>query len=218
MNSPALYLIFVLLLSALPLAARAQMEPVTMARALELGVEGLSENASSEVGMNRAATLYAIAKRLQTENTLAKRNLELVEELDTLRNLISPCRRGPCELAYIVNGGGTMYSHGAARDVSEVEDFLAGLSKQFPLPSGTGSPKATTKMDAAIIFLQSLKPYESGDAATDKESSVELAAEKQRVIAHWENLKSMIEQIPAAQAEAIAAFADNSLSWLKDEE
>ncbi|MFZ4681458.1 MAG: hypothetical protein ACOYMS_03060, partial [Terrimicrobiaceae bacterium] len=213
MKCPSAFLLLTLLACHFPMAGICAEDspdeaPVTAARALKLGLDGLLESTDpSEAGQDRAAQLYAVAKRLETENLLAKRNLELVFTLDEWRDVLSGCRRGSCDLAYIVNGGGTMYSHGAARDIAEVEVFLAGLSRNLPLASGEGSARAKGKIDDSIAFLNALKPFDSGDAAADKEANSNLAAERERVIAHWEVLKSMISEIPAGQAEKIATFA-----------
>ncbi|MGH8048358.1 MAG: hypothetical protein ACREKL_14035 [Chthoniobacterales bacterium] len=191
---------------------------MTSAEVLKLGLDGLL-NASdpSEAGQDHAAWLYATARRLETENALAQKNLELVLALDDWRDVLGKCRRGSCELACIVNGGGTMYSHGEARDCAPVEDFLAVLAKQLPLADGKGSAKATAKIEAAIAFLKKLKLYDSGDAAADKEAATRLDDERDRIIEQWENLKYMVSDIPAKQADKIAAFADDSLSWLKEQ-
>lgn len=82
------------------------------------------------------------ARELFRELALAKVNLRQVNQLNTGREMITPCRLSPFGLAAIINGGGTMYNHGAARDASEVEDFLAGVSADFPPAEGEGSAKA----------------------------------------------------------------------------
>jgi len=79
---------------------------ITAAQALKLGPEGLTELTNpSEAGQDQAAMLYATAKRLQTENTLAKRDLQAVVTLEEWRTAISQCRESAFSLAYIINGG-----------------------------------------------------------------------------------------------------------------
>jgi len=207
--------------AAMPLRAAdddSEKPPMTIARALKLGLGGVLEQADqSEAGQDEAARLYAAARRLATENALAKKDLELVLQLDEWRGVLSKCRGQSCTLAYYVNGGGTMYSHGGARDCAEVEDFLATLSKELPLAEGKGSAKADTKIDNTIAFLKALKPYESGDADSASETRTAFAEEQSRAIEQWQNLKYMVDEISAAQAVKVVGFAEDSLSWLKEQ-
>lgn len=217
-----------LLAAALAIAAPASVNgqdtgekraPLTLSRALKLGPEKLAEQTDgSEAGQDHAAHLYAAAKRIETDSALAQRDLEQVVVLDSWRDAISACRRGSCSLAYIVNGGGTMYSHGQARDCAEVEDFLATFAMSLPLPEGKGSAKAAKQVEDAIAFLKNLKVFESGDADADKKSRADLADEVKRVSEAWETLKYMIGELPPEQAAKVAAFAASSLGWLKEGE
>src|SRR5690242_17775404 len=112
-------------------AANEKKDPLPMSQALKLGEEGLLEYAgTSEVGQDRAAEFYATAKRITTEQALGEKDLRLVVDLQDWRRAISDCRKNFYALAYIVNGGGTMYSHGERRDCSAVEDFLAELDRK----------------------------------------------------------------------------------------
>jgi hypothetical protein len=191
--------------------------PVPMAKALKLGVEKLTEvTGESEAGIDRAAGLYAIAKKLETELALAKTDVERVMELEAWRDTLSLCRQSCFSLAYIINGGGTMYSHAGARDAAEVEDFLAGFSKRLPLSEGKGDPAATKMITEAMAHLKTLKPFESGEAEQDKEARKNLTEEVKRATEFWETLKYMSENIPAEDAKAVATFATSALSWLKD--
>jgi hypothetical protein len=211
------HLAFSLLLCCLSFGAEEKKTPLTAARALKLGLDGVfGECDPSEAGQDQAARLYATAKRLETENALGQKNLELVLTLDEWRDVLTKCRRESFALAYIVNGGGTMYSHGSARDCAAVEDFLAGLSKDLPLADGKGSAAAEAKIADAIAFLKTLKPYDSGDAADDKEARASLTDERARAIEQWENLKYAISDLPARKADQIVAFAEDSLGWLKE--
>lgn len=190
--------------------------PLTISRALKLGIEKLTAYTDdSEAGQDRAALLYATAKRLETESALAQKSVEAVVALDEWRKVLSNCRAGSCNLAYLVNGGGTMYSHGAARDCAAVEDFLAGFAKGMPLPAGKGSSKAQKKVAGTVAFLKKLKPFESGDASSDTRAKVAMTAEVAKVLEHWESLKYMLDELPADQADQVAAFAMASLEWLK---
>lgn len=192
--------------------------PVPMARALKLGVEKLTEiTGGSEAGIDRAAGMYAIARKLETELALAKTDVGRVMELEAWREALSLCRQTCFSLAYITNGGGTMYSHAGARDAAEVEDFLAGFSKRLPLAEGKGDPAAVKMITEAMAHLKTLKPFESGEADLDKEARKNLTEELKRATEFWETLKYMSEHIPAEDAKAVATFATGALSWLKEE-
>lgn len=194
-------------------------QPITAAQALKLGVEGLTEKLGpSEIDQDEAARLYATAKRLDTEQALAKKNLKLVTELKEWRSSLESCRGHAFTMAYIVNGGGTMYTHGHARDCAEVEDFLATLAKRLPLAEGKGDPGASKELNDAIVFLKKLKPYDSGDAKADKRAKAELVTQAKNAEEHFTSLRYMIEAVPAQDAKDIAKFAVDSLEWLKEEE
>ena len=183
-------------------------EPVTISQALKLGEEGLTEHTGlSEVGQDEAAELYATAKRITTEQALGQKNVQLVIDLDSWREVISACRRSIDSLAYIINGGGTMYSHGQRRDVSAVENFLAEMSKSLPFPDGKGDPKAAEVIDRTIALIKSLR------APRDQRS--QLSERVKSATESWTNLKHVIEEIPAEDAKKIVSFATGGVSgWL----
>lgn len=183
-------------------------EPVTISQALKVGEEGLTaQTGLSEVGQDQAAELYATAKRITTERALGEKNLQLVIDLESWRDVISACRRSVYSLAYIINGGGTMYSHGQRRDISAVEDFLAELSKALPFPDAKGDPKAAEVIDRTIALIKSLR--------APREAKNELAERIKSATESWTNLKHMVEEIPAGDARKIVAFATDGVSgWL----
>ncbi|HEY5991699.1 MAG TPA: hypothetical protein VIU10_03895 [Candidatus Udaeobacter sp.] len=182
-------------------------EPLTISEALKLNAEGLAQYTGySEGGLDDAAYVHATAKRIETEHALAQKNLRLVISLHQWREVISECRRSIFSLAYIINGGGTMYVHGEKRDCAAVEDFLTELSKSLPLPEGKGDAKAGKVIDDTILVIKNLH------ADSKKEQSA-LANEIKRIILDWRSLKSQIEDIPAEDAKKIAAFATDPVSW-----
>jgi hypothetical protein len=192
-------------------AANEKQEPLPLSQALKLGEEGLTEYTGlSEVGLDRAAEFYAAAKRITTEQALGQKDLRLVLDLQTWRRAISDCRKGFYPLAYIVNGGGTMYSHGERRDCSAVEDFLAGLSNSLPLAEGKGDPKADTVIDHTIALIK--------NARAPKEQKSELVEAAKRAIESFTELKSMVDEIPGEQARKIVDFATDPIGWVLSEE
>lgn len=195
-----------------------QSPAVPLSQALKLGAEKLTKfTDESEAGMDAAAVLYATAKRVATEHALAEKDVNFVLQLDNWRDAISECRESAFSLGYIVNGGGTMFSHGSARDSAEVENFLATLSKHFPISMGKGSPKAKRKFDDALAFMKKLKVFASGDPASDKETKASLDEEVKRVSQSWETLQSMCEELPEELAVLVANFSTDALKLLKEE-
>lgn len=190
--------------------------PLTMAKALKLGAEDLTQYTDqSEAGQDNAAYLYATAKRIETEHTLAQRDLKQVTELTKWRLILSKCRNGSCNAAYLVNGGGTMFTHAAHRNGAALEDFLTDLAKRLPLKKGQGDPKAEKEIDETIVFLKKLKPSDGGDAESDKSAKAYLAALVKELEEHWTELKEMIHDVNADDARKIVTIAADSLAWLK---
>jgi hypothetical protein len=191
--------------------ANEKKEPLPVSQALKLGEEGLIEyTGSSEVGQDRAAEFYATAKRITTEQTLGQKDLRLVLDLQSWRQAISDCRKSFFSLAYVVNGGGTMYSHGERRDCSAVEDFLAEFSKSLPLDEDKGDPKADKVIEHAIELIKNLK--------ADREQKTQLADGIKRATESFTNLKYMVDEIPGEQAKKVADFATEPMLWVLSEE
>jgi hypothetical protein len=187
-------------------------EPLTISQALKLGEDKLTEYTGlSEVGQDEAAELYATARRLTTEQELGQKNLQLVLDLQSWREVISACRRSIYSLAYIINGGGTMYSHGERRDCSAVEDFLSALSKSLPFADAKGDEKATSVIDHTISVIRNLR------APRDQKS--ELSEEVKRAVEHWTELKHEIAEIPAEDSSKVVTFATDGVSgWLMNDD
>jgi hypothetical protein len=191
--------------------ANEKKEPLPVSQALKLGEDGLTEYTGlSEVGQDRAAEFYATAERITTEQTLGQKDLRLVLDLQSWRQALSDCRKSFYSLAYIVNGGGTMYSHGQRRDCSAVENFLAELSKSLPLAEGKGDPKADTVIDHTIALIKNLR------APRDQKS--QLADAIKRATESFTDLKHLVDEIPGEQAKKIADFATDPMGWLLNEE
>jgi hypothetical protein len=189
---------------------------VPQALALKLGPEELTQYTDlSESGQDRAAMLYANAKRVQTEHALAQKDVALVGELEEWRGVLRRCRGRSYSLAYVVYGGGTMYSHAQARDCAMLEDFLADLAKRLPLAEGKGDPNAARQIDETIAFLKKLKLVDAGDPKGAKAAKSQLAAEVKDAAKWWSDLKNMVAELKADDAAKISAFAIESLEFLK---
>ena len=186
--------------------------PVTSATALKLGPEQLTkviDEFESEAGQDYAAILYATARRIKTEQALARRDLELVLQLDVWRKALADCRVGSCSLA-------SMYGHGAARDCAPLEDFLADLAKHLPLAKGKGSVKAARQIDRAIAFIKKLNLSHGQDLDPEAWAKKRFSTEVAGVTEYWKHLKELIKDVPEAEANKISAFAVESLDWLKE--
>ena len=187
-------------------AANEKNEPLPMSQALKLGEEGLTDyTGTSEVGQDRAAEFYATAKRITTEQTLGQKDLRLVLDLQTWREVISKCRRSCMSIGFITNNGGTMSGHQATRDAVAVEDFLAGFSKSLPFPEAKGDEKAANVIERTISIIKNLR------AAREQRS--ELAKQDNSAVEDWTSLKQMIAEIPSDDAKKIAYFATEPVSW-----
>ena len=191
--------------------AREKPDPIPISEALKTGADNLTEKTgTSEVGQDRAARIYAAARRIETEHALAEKDVKLVLALQEWREALTNCRADFCSLAYIVEGGGTMYGHAQARDCAEVEDFLGNISKKLPLDGkGKGDAKAMKQIDDTTAYLKKLKPF-------DKETKSELVEKIKEANQHFEVLKGMISEIPAEEARKIAEFSVAPLGWLKE--
>ena len=160
----------VVLTTTIPLLAQdanEKKDPLPISQVLKLGVEGLTEfTGPSEVGQDEAAELFAAARRLTTEQSLGQKDVHLVMELQTWRQALSKFRDSIISLAYIINGGGTMYTHGERRDVTEVEDFLAGLANRLPFAAGKGARNAAQLFRGTADSRRWLRLAEGGVLGT----------------------------------------------------
>ena len=187
-------------------AANEKNEPLPISQALKLGEEGLTDyTGTSEVGQDRAAEFYATAKRITTEQTLGQKDLRLVLDLQTWREVISKCRRSCMSIGFITNNGGTMSGHQATRDAVAVEDFLAGFSKSLPFPEAKGDEKAANVIERTISIIKNLR--------APREQRSELGKQVNSAVEDWTSLKDMIAEIPSDDAKKIGYFATEPVSW-----
>ena len=192
--------------------AREKPEPIPMSEALKKGADNLTENTGlSEAGQDRAFRIYAAARRIETEHALAEKDVKLVLALEEWREALTNCRADFLSLAYIVEGGGTMYGHAQTRDCAAVEDFLSNLAKRLPLEEkGKGDAKAIKQVDDTMGYVKKLKPF-------DKETKSEFVEKIKETNQHFEILKGMISEIPGEDARKIAEFSVAPAGWLKGE-
>jgi hypothetical protein len=162
-------LLALLALATSPLTAQKETPPaITLAEALKLGPDGIAEKRDdlSEVGMGAAAVFYATAKRLETENALAAKDLFLVVELDRYRKAIVEWDGAWSEAMYAASGGGTMWVHLSSHLEAAREDLLATLAKRMPLKAGNATSKTLAKWNVIGAAIESAPVPEYADEET----------------------------------------------------
>lgn len=159
-----------LIAAAVPFIGSSLAEDIPQERVLEMELEGLAEvlGDRSEAGEDRAARIFATAKRVETENRLAKQGVARVVRLDDWRGAIERWQDLQLETRAREAGGGTMWGHLAARDDVELERFLAAHADEL-----SKAPK--TPVDPATLDL--LGPAQARlDAAEDLIKELEMPA------------------------------------------
>lgn len=175
---------------------------VTSALALRLGAYRMTrivDTGRSECGQDYAAKLYAAAKRIETEQALAQRDLELVYDLNTWREALASCRAGAWVLAEYVHGGGTAWGHNAERDCAELEDFLAHLATRLPIAEGSGNVEADKVIDQVIDTVSCFK--------SDFGNAEQLKSDITQCVRSLVSLKDLIQAVPPIEAKEIAVVA-----------
>lgn len=115
------------LIALLVIGCAAASEPIDQQTVLSLDPDELAMKLGdgSEAGQDRAARMWAAAKRLETENRLAKKDVGKVLRLDGWRRALERWQSLQLETFAREAGGGTMWGHLASRDDVTLERFLA---------------------------------------------------------------------------------------------
>jgi len=218
MKPVALSLFVVLCSLSSALAQDEERRVITQAQALKAGPEKLVEilGDESEAGMDHAAILYSIAKRLETETALAKKDLLLVQALDELRGPLMRWEDEVMTLGYITAGGGTMWGHQSARNSAGREDFLATIAAQMPFeaPENPGPHAGWSKVKEKIEKMALSK-----DAAEfDPEAPKNFADQKEKLLAQWQEFEFALYSLPTKLADAAVKYAEQALAMLEPEE
>lgn len=93
---------------------------------------------AGEAGENRAAKIWAAARRSQTNYTLGKKSVQAVLRLDQWRMMLNEWEDLKLQARAMESGGGTMWSHMSIRNDAWIESFLAQHAIQLsakPKPS-----------------------------------------------------------------------------------
>lgn len=107
--------------------SHAQEKPMSITEVLKHTPEELAEKLGnrSEAGENYAATLWAAAKRVETDFKLGKTSIQAVQRLDQWRQALNQWEDLKLQAKSIESGGGTMWGHMSARNDAWIEAFLA---------------------------------------------------------------------------------------------
>jgi hypothetical protein len=170
----------------LPLPAAAErakpfVDPLDVVLALSIEDLALKMGDPSEAGMDRAARLWATAKRVETEGELAKHSVRRVEVLAVWRSALDRWQDLQLEIVYMDAGGGTMWSHMMSRNDAELEKFLSGVAAQLPVEEKEPDPQTAKALDE--LLKKSLKWMEEvakGDEF-DKPDPKQVASIRQRL-------------------------------------
>lgn len=172
--------------------------PISLAEAVKLGVEGIAEKRRdmSEVGYANAAVTYAAAKRLETENALAAKDVALVVELDRYRDAIAEWDRAWSEALYAAAGGGTMWARLPAHLEASGEEMLAKLAKRQPLKPGSASAATLAKWNKVGETIKKAPVPEYADDTT----KASWGDQKASLHAIWERLSYELQALEEADA------------------
>ncbi len=196
------------------MAQEEALKPVSMELALKLGPQKLIRIVGeSEAGQDIACELYAAAKRLQTENRLAKQDLRLVTELDWLRRTLGESIDGFCCMSYGINGGGTMYTHAEARNDAALEDFLADFSRR-PSAGGKGDPKSIASLEKLIQYVSKLEIPADTKADAGKEMIEAFLKFRRETSDSLNILKMTCMECKEDAAKALVEFIISQASWI----
>jgi hypothetical protein len=217
MKSTSLLLILIAL--AAPLVGQEDTPPpLSMAEALKLGPEGIAEKRGdlSAVGMGSAAIFYATAKRLETENALAAKDLFLVVELDRYRKAIAEWDGAWSEAMYAASGGGTMWVHLSSHLEASREELLATLAKRMPLKEGNATPETLAKWNGIGAAIEAAPVPEFAD----EETKQNWPQQKKVLHAIWERFSYEFQALDEADALLILEHLlpdEEQLGMLKGE-
>lgn len=161
-------LILPCLLGVVFLQAQDEAPVITLDEAIQLGPEGIAQTRGdeSEVGYADAAFYYATAKRLQTENLLAAKDLGLVVDLERYRSAAREWEMAWSETMYAAAGGGTMWARMPAFLATGREDMLAELAKRMPLQEGQATESGLAPWVALGEVIQAAPVPEYADEGT----------------------------------------------------
>jgi hypothetical protein len=175
--------------------------PITAAEAVKLGVDGIAEKRGdqSEVGYANAAVTYAAAKRLETENALAARDVSLVVDLDHFRDIIANWDMAWSEAMYAAAGGGTMWARLPAHLEASGEEMLAEFAKRLPLKEGGASPETLAKWNKVGKIIEKAPVPEYADDTT----KAGWKEQKEALHTLWENLGYELQAIDDASARIL---------------
>lgn len=171
---------------------------VTASEALALGAEGIAAKRGdeSEAGLGFASLFYAAAKRLETENALAAKDITLVVDLERYREAVAAWDFAWGDAMYAVSGGGSMWVHLASHREAMREEMLAKLAQRMPLKAGAATADTLARWAGVGQAIEK--------AALAEEADPELKAgwdqQKQSLHSLWERLDFELQALDNADA------------------
>jgi len=171
---------------------------VTAAEALQLGADGIAAKRGdeSESGLGFASLFYAAAKRLETENALAAKDITLVVDLGRYREAIAAWDLAWGDAMYAFSGGGSMWVHLASHREASREEMLAKLAQRMPLKAGAATAETLARW---AKIGQTIEDAKLGPDA-DPELKAGWEQQKQSLHSLWERLDFEMEALDNADA------------------
>lgn len=161
--------------------AKPFVDPLDVVLPLSIDDLALKMGDSSEAGMDRAARLWATAKRVETEGELAKRSVRRVQVLAVWRSALDRWQDLQLEIVYMDAGGGTMWSHMMSRNDAALEELLAGVAGQLPLEEKEPDQGTAKALEDLLKKSQKLMEEVAKDDEFDKPDPKQVASIHQRL-------------------------------------
>lgn len=136
--------------SAEPETAKPFIDPLDVVLSLRIDELAMKRGIPSEAGLDRAARLWATAKRVETEGRVAKRSVRRVGVLSNWRFALDRWQDLQLELVATATGGGTMWGHLRSRNDVDLEKFLAGVADQLPLEGNDTGPVTSKALEELL--------------------------------------------------------------------
>lgn len=190
---------FVLAFFAYNLRSQESAPPaVSAVEALQLGAEGIAAKRGdeSEAGLGFASLFYAAAKRLETENALAARDITLVVDLGRYREAIAAWDLAWGDAMYAFSGGGSMWVHLASHREASREEMLAKLAQRMPLKAGAATAETLAR------WAKIGQTIEAAEISPDADPELKAGWEQQKQSLHslWERLDFELQALDNADA------------------
>jgi hypothetical protein len=171
---------------------------VTAAEALTLGAEGIAAKRGdeSEAGLGFASLFYAAARRLETENALAAKDITLVVDLGRYREAVAAWDLAWGDAMYAFSGGGSMWVHLSSHREASREEMLAKLAQRMPLKSGAATSETLAR------WAKIGQAIDDANLSADADPELKAGWEQQKQSLHslWERLDFELQALENTDA------------------